>query len=81
MVGRNNRKNDIRVVQYEYDETSIRIWLTNHEVREYTLDQAGVYVFQELISLAEAGRGLEGYLQSAAVKALKPRTWKEWLKC
>lgn len=74
-------KSDVRVVQYDYDDESIRIWLTNHDVLEYTLENVGPYVFNELIYLADAGRGLEGYLQSPAVKSNTPRVWKEWLKC
>lgn len=74
-------KSDIRVVQYEYDDESIRIWLTNHDVLEYTLENVGQYVFNELIRLADAGRGLEGYLKSAAIKAFTPRKWQEYLRC
>ena len=75
------KRNDFRVVQYAYDDFSIRIWFSNHDVFEYTLEQVGPYVFNELISLADAGRGLEGFLQSPAVKSHTPRIWKEWLKC
>lgn len=75
------KRNDFRVVQYTYDDFSFRIWFSNHNVFEYTLEQVGSYVFNELISLADAGRGLEGYLQSPAVKSNTPRVWKEWLKC
>jgi hypothetical protein len=73
--------NDFRVVQCAYNDCSIRIWFSNHNVFEYTLEQVGPSVFNELISLADAGRGLEGYLQSSAVKSYTPRIWKEWLKC
>lgn len=74
-------KSDVRVVQYDYDDESIRIWLTNHDVLEYALENVGPYVFNELICLADAGRGLEGYLKSAAVKASTPRKWQEYLRC
>lgn len=74
-------KSDVKVVQYDYDEVSIRIWFTNHEVHEYTLDLVGAIVFNQMINLADAGRGLDGYLQSAALKAFQPRKWKEWLYC
>lgn len=71
-------KSDVRVVQYDYDNESIRIWLSNHDVLEYTLENVGPYVFNALICLADAGRGLEGYLKSAAVKASTPRKWQEY---
>ncbi len=74
-------KSDVRVVKYDYDNESIRIWLTNHDVLEYTLENVGPYVFNALICLADAGRGLEGYLKSAAVKAFTPRKWQEYLRC
>ena len=45
------KRNDFRVVQYAYDDFSIRIWFSNHDVFEYTREQVGLYVFNQLISL------------------------------
>lgn len=74
-------KNNVRIVQYHYNDVSIRIWFSNHEVHEYTIDQVGPIVFYELKRLADAGRGLGSYLQTPAAKAFVPRKWKEWLHC
>ena len=81
MQSHNNHRANVRILQYHYDEVSIRIWFSNHEVHEYTLDSVGPLVLSEMRRLADLGRGLEAYLQSKAVKAVVPRKWMEWLKC
>lgn len=75
------RSSIVRILQYHYDERSIRIWFSNHEVHEYTIDLVGPLVLGEMCRLADSGRGLEAYLQSKAIQAVIPRKWKEWLKC
>ncbi|MBO5906268.1 MAG: hypothetical protein J6Q84_07615 [Kiritimatiellae bacterium] len=81
MQSHNNHRVNVRILQYHYDERSIRIWFSNHEVHEYTIDLVGSLVLGEMCRLADSGRGLEAYLQSKALQAVVPRKWMEWLKC
>ena len=67
------------IVRYDYDADSIRLWFTNHEVVEYTMQDIGQVAFMEMKRLADSGRGLMSYIsRSRHISAVEPRRWKEW---
>ena len=76
----NDQFSESSIVRYDYDEDSIRLWFTNHDVVEYRVEDIGQTVLMEMKRLADSGRGLMSYIsRSKHISAVEPRRWKEWL--
>jgi hypothetical protein len=76
----NNQFSESLIIRYDYDDDSIRLWFTNHDVIEYTVADIGPTALTEMKRLADSGRGLMSYISNSKhISAVEPRRWKEWL--